>query len=190
MILIVRIIKKKKEYIEKFPINKKSKNSKSKIIKYKKEYSLQNINPNSIKKNIYEKKYKMNIAYTSREIKNNNDISSSFKFNPSIYYKTNELKLNKNLKTESNKKNIENGLNDRANTPKITSIKTSYKSNNTPTRKNMNNKNINTKNNTPNNYYSKYIRRNNSGVSINKMIDNNRINSKKIYSNIIPRKYY
>ena len=182
--------KKKKEYIEKFPINKKSKNSKSKIIKYKKEYSLQNINPNSIKKNIYEKKYKMNIAYTSREIKNNNDISSSFKFNPSIYYKTNELKLNKNLKTESNKKNIENGLNDRANTPKITSIKTSYKSNNTPKRKNMNNKNINTKNNTPNNYYSKYIRRNNSGVSINKMIDNNRINSKKIYSNIIPRKYY
>ena len=41
----------------------------------------------------------------------------------------------------THKKKIENGLNDRANTPKITSIKTSYKSNNTPTRKNMNNKN-------------------------------------------------
>ena len=178
--------KNKKENIEIYPINNYTKNS-----QYKKEYSLQNINPNSIKKNIYEKQYKMNIAYSSREIKkNNDDISSSFKLNPSLYYKTKEIKLNENIKTESNKKNIEDRLNDRIDTPKLTTIKTRYKNNHTPTRKNMNNKNINIKNNTPNNYYSKYIRRNNSGVSINKMIDKNRINSKKIYSNIIPRKYY
>ena len=178
--------KNKKENIEIYPINNYTKNS-----QYKKEYSLQNINPNSIKKNIYEKQYKMNIAYSSREIKkNNDDISSSFKLNPSLYYKTKEIKLNENIKTESNKKNIEDRLNDRIDTPKLTTIKTRYKNNHTPTRKNMNNKNINIKNNTPNNYYSKYIRRNNSGVSINKLIDNNRINSKKIYSNIIPRKYY
>ena len=179
-------IKNKKENIEIYPINNYTKNS-----QYKKEYSLQNINPNSIKKNIYEKQYKMNIAYSSREIKkNNDDISSSFKLNPSLYYKTKEIKLNENIKTESNKKNIEDRLNDRIDTPKLTTVKTRYKNNHTPTRKNMNNKNINIKNNTPNNYYSKYIRRNNSGVSINKMIDKNRINSKKIYSNIIPRKYY
>ena len=88
------------------------------------------------------------------------------------------------------KKNIEDGINERPDTPKLTTIKTRYNNNHTPTRKNIDNKNINIKNNTPNNYYSKYIRRNNSGVSINKMIDKNRINSKKIYSNIIPRKYY
>ena len=176
----------KKENIEIYPINNFNKYS-----KYKKEYSLQNINPNSIVKNIYEKKYKMNIAYTSREIKNNNNnITSSFKLNPSIYNKKNEIKLNKNIKTESSKKNIEDGINERPDTPKLTTIKTRYNNNHTPTRKNIDNKNINIKNNTPNNYYSKYIRRNNSGVSINKMIDKNRINSKKVYSNIIPRKHY
>ena len=133
----------------------------------------------------------MNIEYTRREIKNNNNnITSSFKLNPSIYNKKNEIKLNKNIKTESSKKNIEDGINERPDTPKLTTIKTRYNNNHTPTRKNIDNKNINIKNNTPNNYYSKYIRRNNSGVSINKMIDKNRINSKKVYSNIIPRKHY
>ena len=73
----------------------------------------------------------------------------------------------------------------RSNTPKITSISNRYY-NITPSKTFSNNSNTINNSSAVTYYYSKYVRRNNSGVSINKMIDRNRNYSagKKNYKKI------
>ena len=92
---------------------------------------------------------------------------SSFKFDPSLY-ESNDIYL---TPSNTNRQFIEKKNLKRTNTPKITSISNRYY-NITPN-KTFSNK-INNNNSIVSSYYSKFIKRTNSGVSINKMIEKNR----------------
>ena len=135
------------------------------------EYSgINNYNPNVLKnKNKYEfKSFDSNLSNKKNNNKNNS--VTSFKFDPSLYNETNE-NYNTPLVTNSNRPFTDKRNLKRANTPKITSISNRYY-NMTPSKTISNN--ILNNNSAVSYYYSKYVRRTNSGVSINKIVDRNR----------------
>ena len=135
------------------------------------EYSgINNYNPNVLKnKNKYEfKSFDSNLSNKKNNNKNNS--VTSFKFDPSLYNETNE-NYNTPLVTNSNRPFTDKRNLKRANTPKITSISNRYY-NITPS-KTISNNPLNN-NSAVSYYYSKYVRRTNSGVSINKIVDRNR----------------
>jgi NIMA (never in mitosis gene a)-related kinase len=158
------------------------------------EYSgINNYNPNYLKnRNSFEyinyESSKNNISNRKKDfsiIPNNNSLQNSFKFDPSLYNESNEnlsspLMTNNKNRQMNEKKNFK-----RSNTPKITSISNRYY-NITPSKTFSNNSNTINNSSAVTYYYSKYVRRNNSGVSINKMIDRNRNYSagKKNYKKI------
>ena len=102
----------------------------------------------------------------------NNNSQNSFKFDPSLYNETNENILTP-LTTNTNRSFTDKRNLKRANTPKINSISNRYyHALQNKTISNNDSSSIN--NNAVSYYYSKYITRNNSGVSINKMIGKNK----------------
>jgi NIMA (never in mitosis gene a)-related kinase len=159
-----------------------------------------NFNPNTIKKDKYDNIKNNDINYQMKQNLKSKE-SNKFKTNIVVTNKNNlqihndeSVNPSRNIKTESNKKMLEKGFfKKRANTPNLTAFTSRCTTNNTPTKKLLNN-NLNSNNNISNTYYSKYVRRNNSGVSINRFIDINRINSnnkkKNSYRCMIPRNHH
>ncbi len=154
------------------------------------DYSvINNYNPNYRKNSFDFQSFDSKDSISNRKNNHNkipyNNSQNSFKFDPSLYNETNEntitpLTTNTN-RSFSDKRNIK-----RASTPKLNSISNRY--NHISQNKTISNNNSNSinNNNAVSYYYSKYITRNNSGVSINKMINQNKnysvgkkINNKK-----------
>jgi len=116
-----------------------------------------------------------------------NNSHNSFKFDPSLYNETNENLITP-LITNTNRSFTEKRNLKRTNTTKINSISNRYNNINQNKTISINNSSsiINNNASAVSYYYSKYIKRNNSGVSINKIFDKNRnysvgkkINNKK-----------
>ena len=104
-----------------------------------------------------------------------NNSHNSFKFDPSLYNETNENLITP-LITNTNRSFTEKRNLKRTNTTKINSISNRYNNINQNKTISINNSSsiINNNASAVSYYYSKYIKRNNSGVSINKIFEKNR----------------